>query len=68
MVDLSSCQTVRYANGGLKTGLKNPVNVQNYSNGLPIRVTSPFEYWTPIVSGILLSGIGMVTVMFLLFV
>ena len=42
--------------------------VQNDSNGLPIRVTLQFEYWTAIVSGILLSGIGMVTVMFLFFV
>ena len=45
---VSGCQMVRYQNGGLKTGLKKPVNGPNvrYSNGPPMHTTLPFDYQT----------------------
>ena len=61
---VSGCQMVQYSNGGLKTGLKkNLFMVQNiwHSNGLPSLMTLPFEYRTPI-----LTGIRMVTVLTIL--
>ena len=63
MVDF--CPVVKwYSNGGLKAGLKKPVYDPKcvVLNGPPSQVTLPFEYWTPIVSGIRTSGIQKVNV------
>ena len=56
---VSSSQMVWYSNGGLKTTEIGLYMVQNvwYLNGPPSYVTLPFEYRTPI-----LFGIQMVTV------
>ena len=55
---------VQYSNGGLKTGLKKAClwSKMSGSNGLQSHVTLPFEYRTPVLSGILVCGIQMVTV------
>ena len=65
---VSGFQMVRYLNGGLKTGLKkdNDLDVR-YMKCPPSRVTLPFEYWTPILSGIQMNpvfGILVVTVIY----
>ena len=57
---MSVCQMVQNLNGGLKTGLKKRLFiVQNvwYLNGLPSHVTLPFEYRTPILSGIQMNPV-----------
>ena len=55
---VSSCQTVRYSNGGLKTGLKKDCLRSKMSS----HVTLPFEYRTSKLSDIEVSSIQMVTV------
>ena len=64
VVKWSGIQMVWYSNGGLKTGMKKACMVQNvrYSNGPPSHVTVLFEYRVPMMSGIQVSGIQMVTV------
>ena len=62
---VSCCEMVLYSNGGLKTGLKKPVQNVWYLNGPPSQVTLPLEHQTLILSGIQIYqvlGIQMVTV------
>ena len=63
MVDL--CLVFKwYFNGGVKTGLKDPVHGPNvkYLNSSPSHTTLPFEYRTPKLSGIQVFGIQSITV------
>ena len=61
---VSGCQMVRHQMVVWKPVWKSLFMVQNvrYTNGLPSHMILPFEYRTPILSGIQVFGIQMVTV------